>query len=119
VLSHSIADRYTLSACSNRVCCVLDIGARDDSTARQQQSTTDAEVGVGAFEMCVSSYIFTQSYFSFAYQKLRRNDFTSEQTQTYSKPSPLLQRMTLRADRLRCPRGRESKQCLDVSGRAW
>jgi hypothetical protein len=35
MLSHSIADRYTLSACSNRVCCVLDIGTGDDSAARQ------------------------------------------------------------------------------------
>jgi hypothetical protein len=54
MLSHSIANRYTLSACSDRVCCVLDIGACDDSTARQKQSATNAEVGVRAFEMSVS-----------------------------------------------------------------
>jgi hypothetical protein len=119
MLSHSIANRYTLSACSDRVCCVLDIGACDDSTARQKQSATNAEVGVRAFEMSVSFYTYRKPYSSFSYRELCRSDFTSKQTQTYSKLLPLPQRMTLREDRLRCPRGRESKQCLDVSDRAW
>jgi hypothetical protein len=63
MLSHSIANRYTLSACSDRVCCVLDIGACDDSTARQKQSATNAEVGVRAFEMSVSFYTYRKPLF--------------------------------------------------------
>jgi hypothetical protein len=68
VLSHSIANRYTLSACSNRVCCVLDIGACDDSTARQQQSTTDTEVGVRAFERICQQLYLCQILLFFAYK---------------------------------------------------
>ena len=49
MLGHSIANRDSLGACSNGICCILDVGAGDDGAAGQEQSAADVEVGVGAF----------------------------------------------------------------------
>lgn len=44
MLRHSISNRNSLRASSNRIRSVLDIGACDDSTARQKQCAADVEV---------------------------------------------------------------------------
>ena len=48
VLSHSRSNRHPLSASSNGIRGVLDIGSRHDGAAGQQQSTADVELRVGA-----------------------------------------------------------------------
>jgi hypothetical protein len=54
VLRHSIANRDSLSACSNGIRGILDVGAGDDGAAGEEQSAADVEVGVGAFGSDVS-----------------------------------------------------------------
>lgn len=49
VLRHSIANRDSLGAGSNRIRGILDVGAGDDGAAGQEQSAADVEVGVWAF----------------------------------------------------------------------
>lgn len=51
VLRHSIADRDSLCAGSNRIRGILDVGASDDGAAGQEQSAADVEVGVWAFRI--------------------------------------------------------------------
>ena len=50
MLRHSIANRDSLRASSNRIRGILDISACHNGTAGQEQSTADVEVGVRAFE---------------------------------------------------------------------
>jgi hypothetical protein len=49
VLRHSIANRDSLSAGSNGIRGILDVGAGDDGAAGQEQGAADVEVGVWAF----------------------------------------------------------------------
>lgn len=49
MLRHSIPNRDSLRACSNRIRGILDVGAGDDGAAGQEQGAADVEVGVGAF----------------------------------------------------------------------
>ncbi len=49
VLRHSIANRDSLGAGSNRIRGILDVGAGDDGAAGQKQSAADVEFGVWAF----------------------------------------------------------------------
>ena len=51
VLRHGIADCDSLSACSNRIRGILDVGAGDNDAAGQEQSAADMEVGVRAFRI--------------------------------------------------------------------
>jgi hypothetical protein len=51
MLRHSIANRDSLRACSNRIRGILNVGAGDDGAAGQEQSAADMEVGVWAFEV--------------------------------------------------------------------
>ena len=49
MLRHSIANRDSLRACSNRIRGILDVGAGDDGAAGQEQGAANVEVGVWAF----------------------------------------------------------------------
>jgi hypothetical protein len=49
MLRHSIANRDSLRACSNRIRGIFDVGTGDDGAAGQEQGAADVEVGVWAF----------------------------------------------------------------------
>ena len=99
VLRHSIANRDSLSAGSNGIRGILDVGAGDDGAAGQEQGAADVEVGVWAFWFDVLVAMGDlQSRMCMGYGESKRA--------TYSKLLTLLQRMLRRASRLRWSRGR-------------